>query len=389
MVEHVLYRGDNLPVMRSLASASIDTVYMDPPYNTGLSRAYNDTFTHEEWVDFMRPRLVEARRLLKSSGVILVSIGDHELPRLRLLLDEVFGEYSFLQMLIWQGKGHPGSSFSRGGLDYMVAYAKCKRKARVWKEVRPGTIEFLEYTRQAYEESGHDESVAGVKMREYARQHEKWMVNYEWCVQGVPSRPGPLTARSTKYHYTVTSPDGVAYTSDWRLPEARFEELNSEGKIVWGGKLPRRLVQLTEKPTSAPDAVFYSYGENPGKHVSDLMGYPAFDSPKDYRILMRWLGMATPEDGVVLDCFSGSGSTLEAVIRLNVEGSSRQAIGIEKGLADLTEQRVRSVITGVRPDGIRHSDSINAEFAVFSIPNESFFEDSGISADSSREDIIG
>lgn len=364
MVGHVLYEGDNLDVTRQLTASSVDTVYMDPPYNTGLQREYNDTFTHEEWVDFMRPRLCEARRLLKKTGVIFVSIGDHELARLRLLLDEVFSESNFLQMLVWQGKGHPGASFSRGGLDYMVAYARCRRDARPWKEVRPGTHEFLQYTRRAFDEAQGDAKAAGIRMREYARLHSPWMTRYEQCVDGVPSRPGPLTARSTKYRYTVKGPDGTEYDADWRLPEPRFKELDDAGKIVWGGKLPRRLIQLTDAPTAAPDAVFYSYGENPGKHVANLMGYPAFENPKDYRILMRWIDMATPPDGVVLDCFSGSGSMLEAVIRLNEAGADRQVMGIEKDLFELTTQRVQSVISGVRPDGVRHSEPIKAEVSI-------------------------
>lgn len=66
-------------------------------------------------MELSRPRLIEARRLLRATGVIFVSIGDRELPRLRTLMDEVFSESNFLQMLIWQGEGASGNQNSAAG----------------------------------------------------------------------------------------------------------------------------------------------------------------------------------------------------------------------------------------------------------------------------------
>lgn len=124
---HRIIDGDNLAVMRSLLTefrggpkTGFDVVYIDPPYNTGKdSFIYNDNYRfskaevermklaiyrvekgvslddpsrHTKWINHMAPRLWAARKLLKYTGVIIVSIDEHELPRLWLLMEEMFGE---------------------------------------------------------------------------------------------------------------------------------------------------------------------------------------------------------------------------------------------------------------------------------------------------------
>ena len=122
--------GDNLPVLRALESASVDLIYIDPPFNTGkrqartttrsvrdgagahlgfqgrrytsvslATRAFDDQF--DDYLGFLEPRLIEARRLLKPSGTLYLHIDPREVHYVKVLLDRIFGRASFLNEIVW------------------------------------------------------------------------------------------------------------------------------------------------------------------------------------------------------------------------------------------------------------------------------------------------
>ena len=102
-----LLEGDNLHSLYLLEKThknKIDVIYIDPPYNTGNQDfAYNDKilnsddeYKHSKWLSFMEKRLKIAKRLLKNNGVIFISIDKNEASQLKLLMDDIFGEYSFV-----------------------------------------------------------------------------------------------------------------------------------------------------------------------------------------------------------------------------------------------------------------------------------------------------
>lgn len=125
-----IHFGDNLPVLRSLADASVDLIYIDPPFNTGKTqkrtqlatvrdaagdrtgfsgaryrtvklgeRGYADSF--DDYLGFLEPRLVEARRVLKPDGSLFFHIDYREVHYCKVLLDGIFGRESFLNEIIW------------------------------------------------------------------------------------------------------------------------------------------------------------------------------------------------------------------------------------------------------------------------------------------------
>jgi site-specific DNA-methyltransferase (adenine-specific) len=125
-----IYLGDNLPVLKGLSPASIDLIYIDPPFNTGRernltqiktarsgdgdrvgfqgkrytttlgeSRSYSDRF--DDFLAFIEPRLTEAYRILKSDGSLYFHIDYREVHYCKILLDEIFGRPSFLNEIIW------------------------------------------------------------------------------------------------------------------------------------------------------------------------------------------------------------------------------------------------------------------------------------------------
>ena len=137
--------GDNLVVLADLAAqgARFDVAYLDPPYNTGSALTYRDrTPSHEEWVASLRPRLEAVRAVLAPTGAVFVSIDDHEVARLRLLLDEVFGEDQFLAQVVvnLNPKGRqlgPGFATSH---EYLLVYA-VDRSACALDASTPDTVD--------------------------------------------------------------------------------------------------------------------------------------------------------------------------------------------------------------------------------------------------------
>ncbi len=107
--------GDCIDLFPSVASESVDFIYLDPPFNTGRTHrskrgAFRDVFTGlDGYLEFLRPRLAQARRVLKPRGSVLVHCDWRSSHRVRMLLDEVFGSERFLNHLIWQ-YGLGGSS---------------------------------------------------------------------------------------------------------------------------------------------------------------------------------------------------------------------------------------------------------------------------------------
>ncbi|HEX2729549.1 MAG TPA: site-specific DNA-methyltransferase, partial [Rubrobacteraceae bacterium] len=122
--------GDNLQALKALlphCRERVKLVFIDPPYNADderwiyadygykaelepllgeVGREGEDTLRHDKWLCMMYPRLVLLRELLAPDGSIFISIGDNELPRLRLVMDEVFGARNFLGCAVWE-KGPP------------------------------------------------------------------------------------------------------------------------------------------------------------------------------------------------------------------------------------------------------------------------------------------
>ncbi len=127
---HRIFFGDNLPILQSLPSASVDLIYIDPPFNTGKtqsrtqirtersqsgdrvgfagqryqtiklgSKSYLDIF--DDFLDFLAPRLEEAHRLLKPCGSLYFHIDYREVHYCKILLDEIFGRESFINEIIW------------------------------------------------------------------------------------------------------------------------------------------------------------------------------------------------------------------------------------------------------------------------------------------------
>lgn len=422
---HTIINGENYHALEALQythAGKVDLIYIDPPYNTGNADwKYNDRYVdakdgyrHSKWLSFMEKRLIIAKSLLKPTGVLIMAIDDNEHHRLRVLADQIFGEGNFLANLVWQGSVKNGARYTGGGLDYMLAYARDAEALGVqrgpWVETKPGFEIAIRLGHEAWESSGHDASEATAIFRKAMRPHvgemEAAVFRYNMIDDtGRIFQEGDLAAPDkpeTRSHrpliHPVTGLPTPVPPMGWRASDSTMDTFLNDGLIVFGKdekRIPRFKRFLDETGTQTPYPSFVQVRMPGSNHLKQIVGDSRFPFPKDHTVLMRWFRMIVPNDAVILDFFGGSGTTAEAVVRLNAEdGGTRQAILVtnnELSKADdvklrkaghtpgddgyealgvfhhVTKPRLETVITGIRQDGSKYSDGLDANIAFFEL----------------------
>jgi adenine-specific DNA-methyltransferase len=343
--------GDNLDALKLLQESylgKVKLIYIDPPYNTGNDFVYADDFAesvdeylavsgqadqgvrlvtnaesngrfHSDWLSMLYSRLRLARNLLSSDGVIFVSIDDNERDNLKRLMDEVFGERSFIASVVWRKKASPDARSTIGAVhDYLLCYVRDPEnpKGAVGK-MALSDKRLASFTNPDNDPRGPWASVDMTGM----------------------------TGRATKDQYfSVTLPSGRSIQPpegrSWGLVERTFEELRADNR-VWFGKggdnVPRikRFLSETEGQTVPSYWDFTEVGSN--ETASDEVlalfdGRKVFDTPKPVGLMRRLLEIATVRDRghIVLDFFAGSGSMGEAVLRQNAaDGGDRKFVMVQ------------------------------------------------------------
>ncbi len=375
-VWNTFVEGDNLEVLAGLPPGSVDLVYADPPYNTGNGFAYADRFRsadgrragrHEAWLAMMRPRLVELRRVLDPAGAIFVSIDDNEAARLRLLMDEVFGEECFLAQVVvnLNAKGRQlGRGFATDH-EYLLVYARDSRRC-VLDASSPDSVDSADFP----EVTGDGRRFRHLPLRNTNKKFNPATApTLHFPVYGDPDGGQvALAPFPGAVEVTPVFGDGTPAVWRWSAPriEARPEDLvcreirGLRGRRVdvfqrdWlelpGGRRKKlRTIWHAEEIGSTDTAV---------AELKQTVGH-VFESPKPTGLLRRVL-QTMPDDVRVLDPFAGSGTTGHAVALANAaDGGSRHCLSINwaeptrpgthaarAGLAtvaDITRARLRAV----------------------------------------------
>lgn len=352
--KNLFIEGDNLDALKLLQESylgKIKLIYIDPPYNTGGDFIYDDDFAesttdylersgqadangaklvanteangrfHSDWLSMMYPRLKLARNLLKDDGVIFISIDDNEVDSLRKLCAEVFGGQNFVAQIIWQKVYSPKNSaqwFSEDH-DYIVCFAKNKG---AWNPNRLPRTAAME---ARYRNPDGDPRGA-------------------WKASDLAARN-----RYDAGVYPITTPSGRVISgpprgSYWRVNKQSFEAMDADNRIWWGtdgSNVPAIKRFLSEVADGRTPQTLWPYSEV--GHTQDakktLLKYVPFEhtenvlnSVKPVELLQRVLQLATSPGGddIVLDFFSGSGTTAHAVLKQNaVDGGQRRFIGVQ------------------------------------------------------------
>lgn len=340
--QNLYIEGDNLDVLKLLHETyleSIKVIYIDPPYNTGKDFIYPDNFDmdkgkylsisgqydemgnqlvqntesngrfHTDWLNMIYPRLKIARDLLKEDGLIFISIDDWEIKNMIDVCNIIFGEKNFIAQLIWQNKKGGGNDSIHIATEheYILCYAKNKPLVGALYE--------------SYSE-------------EYAKRYKEEDDNgkFYWDT---------FKRKSGKQYYPITCPDGTVLEYDedgnpisWLRSKSRFQSDIKDGEVrivknsdSWSVQFKQRMPQ-GKKPRSifTTETVLTDLGTT-SSGASDVYDYfkkDVFSNPKPVELIDFLIGFGMEKDDIILDFFSGSGTTAEAVMKANASDNGNR-----------------------------------------------------------------
>lgn len=376
--KNVFIEGDNLEVLKILQKhyhGKIKMIYIDPPYNTGKDFVYPDNYKegletylewskqvnedgkklssnaetegryHSNWLNMMYPRLKLARNLLTDDGVIFISIDENEFSNLKKICDEIFGESNFQGTIVRRTATDNNPTTVAVEHEYVLAYARNSSMVGQWA----APSENGAHIQRKYEELKES---FGNKHEEIRKELRKWisekLKSGDLALDGVSHYSYiddrgvyyPGNSANTKpgnYHYDIIHPETGLPTAKpangWRWPKSTFEAASRAGEVHWGRdhttvpKIKKRL----STATSLLKSVYYEDNRASTAAVNGLLGGDkVFDNPKSVNFLKRLAMFTTSENDIILDFFSGSGSTAHAVMELNAEdGGNRQHIQVQ------------------------------------------------------------
>lgn len=371
----VLIEGDNLQVLKLLKSGysgQVKLIYIDPPYNTGETFTYNDSFAipeseyltstgqvdeqgnattskiekagrkHAPWLTMMFPRLAVARHLLRRDGVILISIDDNEAHHLRLLLDAVFGAANFVGTFVWNGGRKNDARRISVGHDYVIAYARdlkfLKDENLRWRERKTGLAEVYAKVQSLREQYGEDFEAMHKQMLEWYRklpqEHpSKAHEHFNYVDRRGVYFPDNLRSPNPRANLVFTFKGYEPHPNGWAYGHESMEQLDAEDRIYYPERMDQRLKiksYLHEHEEWAPASAFYRDRRAASKALAALMGAEVFDYPKDVDVLARLIHAITDDGDLIVDFFAGSGSTGQAVWTQNrTDGGHRRWVLVQ------------------------------------------------------------
>ena len=331
--ENLYIEGDNLAVLKLLQETylgKIKMIYIDPPYNTGNDFVYEDDFAesiedylansgqfdeegnrlvsntesngrfHTDWLNMMYTRLRLAKDLLTDDGVIFVSIDDNEIDNLSKICSDVFGEVNFVCKFIWKSKlGKVGTTSTISAThEYILCYSKNISNVhfKMIKNISEGRKESLRQwgvadRREDRPSMYYPITIDGITVLPIKEDGTdgRWRVGEEMAKQLLAEGVLELGEKNGKYNIYRTFPSGVSY-------------------------IPYDTLLLDNIGTTAKGATMLK--------TLDLA--KVFDFSKPIELIEHFAMLATKEDDVILDFFSGSATTAHAVMKLNAEDNGKR-----------------------------------------------------------------
>ena len=390
--KNIYIEGDNLETLKILQESylnKIKCIYIDPPYNTGNDFVYNDNYNkmdneelsdsgqideynnrlksnvesngkfHSDWLSMIYPRIKLARNLLTDDGVIFISIDDNELANLTKICNEIFGENNFVTNFVWQSTA--GSNMGNDIVtitEYVLVYAK-SRKNFISDGLLASENSYVyedEYinTRGKYALDKLDRRRVG--------SHYSEALNYGIVMpDGTLRYPGGTTEKSNEGWNYLWSKSKIEWgikegfiefkqkDNQWNVYNKRYEKMDNEGNYIERTIPYKNLITSNQYNTAQGTS-----------ELRDLFGFRPFDFPKPSEFI-KYLLLTTirrDKNAIVLDFFSGSASTAQAVMSINSEDNgNRKFILIQipekydtsseaykngyKTICDIGEERIR------------------------------------------------
>ncbi len=317
----LLFKGDNIKALALLQKkykGKIDLVYIDPPYNTNQDYiiddnransisysktgkiAYSDRMTTDQYLEFIRERLILINELLSEKGSIYFHI-DYKIGHyIKIIMDEIFGEQNFKND-ITRIKSNPKNFYRKAygnEKDLILFYAK-NYNENIWNDIK---IQLDE--------------------EEIIKRFKKTDKNGRRYTTIPLHAPGETKGVTGQPWRNIPVPKG----RHWRTNPKEFDKLDKEGRIEWSSKGNPRIIKYAD--------------EHNGKKIQDIWKFkdpqkPIYPTEKNEQLLEQIIKQSSNEDSIILDCFAGSGTALNAAYNLN-----RRWIGVDK--SDLAINAIKS-----------------------------------------------
>lgn len=386
--ENIYVEGDNLEVLKLLQESylgKIKVIYIDPPYNTGSDFVYADDFRmtseewdvesgsvdeegyrmfkntdsngrfHSDWCSMIYSRLMLARNLLSPDGVIFISIDDNEVENLKKIGTEVFGAANFVAQLVWEKK-KKGAFLSKNYInmkEYVLVFAKQNssfsgligeitseegtypcikttnaRGIRVIRKGTPSKYKDKNYTILAGTRisSGNmeliyldDVSVKDSILQSDVRIDSNWIYGQE-ALDGF-SEQGLVYITQDNYIRRVVNDERVKMLKDL------LTRVGTDGEALPSYKYDKNL-----------NNGGWGTNEDANDELHKLLGRQyIFDFSKPTRLIAKLIQSASDKDSIIMDFFSGSAATADAIMQLNAaDGGKRKYIMVQ--IPEITEE---------------------------------------------------
>lgn len=324
--ESLLFKGDNFEIMSLLLKnykEKIDLIYIDPPFGTAhnftytenranaISRredgiiAYSDKLSREDYLEFIRERLILMKELLSKEGSIYLHI-DYKIGHyIKIIMDEIFGDKNFRND-ITRIKSNPKNFYRKAygnEKDLILFYTKSNNN--IWNDIK-----------------------IPLEKKEIEKRFSKIDKNGRRYTTIPLHAPGETKDGITgKPWRNIEVPEG----RHWRTNPKEFDKLDEEGNIEWSSSGNPRIKKYAD--------------EHSGKKIQDIWNFkdpqnPKYPTEKNHEMLNQIILQSSNKDSIVLDCFAGSGSTLECAEKLG-----RKWIGIDNSPTAISV--IRKNISGI------------------------------------------
>lgn len=423
--KNIFIEGDNLEVLKALQNSyrrKVKMIYIDPPYNTGKEFIYPDKFSeglqgyleytgqkneagenieskpetggrkHSNWLSMMYPRLQLAKSLLTDDGVVFISIDDNEQSNLKKLCDEVFGEENFIAVI--PRLASPQRFAQEGNInishDYVIVYSrsdKTKFSNIVIDQVKTKEL-FIDGIGSYYK--GDTKAIVAPASQGYSAGGD-----YDFEYNGKVYKPEDGQGRRNRWFWTKERMEAAA-----KLGILREVGNGLRMQIYQDKKFEERTNKMTSKEEGVKPATFdymVNNYSNPNGYadLKKLQLESYFSYPKPLYLIRSFLFIATKKDDIILDFFSGSGTTAQAVMQYNVEdGSNRTHIQVQlpelidskseayeagyKTITDIAKERIRRAGKKIREDYAdkiaQRSTPLDTGFRVYKLASSNFVQ---------------
>lgn len=306
-----LILGDNLEILKTIDSDTIDLIYLDPPFfsnrtyeviwgDSGEVRSFEDRFSGgiDHYIAWLKERVAEMYRILKPTGSIFLHCDWHANAYIRTeILDRLFGYQNFRAEIIWKRTTAHNTTSKKFGIltDSIFYYSKSNDYTFVPPQAKEHNEE---YSSKAYRHTD-----------ENGRVYRTHLVERNAAL-GI--RPNLI------YEYKGYTPKW-----GWMMEREKLEQLDEAGKLVWNSNgTPQRKIYLDEV---AKPVLGNLWDDIPNVQSSkEKIGYP---TQKPFALLQRILEMSSNENDLILDPFVGGGTTVAVADKFN-----RRWIGIDQSV---------------------------------------------------------